>query len=303
VRGIVRLVVASVVAQMCAARVACATDLSLLSYNVHGLFRLAAKDNPRDRMPTIGWLANKYAIVLLQEDFEYPDVISKQIQHSAAHRGNGVGWDPRLLLLKLALWPFTLPIPHFSIPYGSGLVTYLPRAMDVGAAATRDPYDDCAGWFGSSYDCWARKGYLRVRLRTPDGAEVDVYNTHIEAGSSRRSVRSRRRNFDTLAAAIDELSAGRAVVVGGDFNVDYSRPEDRDTLTAFRSRLNLADSGAGPQLPVWREHDFILFRSAGSATISVEDAGEATEFVSGARALSDHPALYARFRVLPAQTQ
>jgi endonuclease/exonuclease/phosphatase family metal-dependent hydrolase len=272
--------------------------LSILSYNVHGLFRLAAKDRPRDRMPTIGWLANKYDVVLLQEDFEFPDVVAHQIQNAASHRGNGMWGHPVLVLAKLVAFPFTFWVPRFSPPYGSGLTTHVPAEMDVADAVTRKPYDDCAGWVGSQLDCWARKGFLRVRVRTPDGAEVDVYNTHIEAGSSKRSVRSRRHNFETLTRAIEKLSAGRAVVVGGDFNVDYSVPQDRETITQFRVRLGLEDSGAGPQLPVWRERDFLLFRSGIGAKITVESAGEATEFVSGGRALSDHPALYAQLRVV-----
>jgi endonuclease/exonuclease/phosphatase family metal-dependent hydrolase len=277
-----------------------AFELSVLSYNVHGLFGLAAKDSPRDRMPTIGWLANSYDVVLLQEDFEYPDVVAQQMQHAVQYRGNGLAGHPGLLLAKIVSLPVTLLIPRFSPPYGSGLTTFLPRELDLPAAVVRKPYDDCGGWFGSHGDCWARKGVLGVRLRTPGGAEVDVYNTHIEAGQSKRSVRSRRRNFETLTRVIEMHSGNGAVIVGGDFNVDYSRPDDRDFISAFRARLGLRDSGAGPQLAVWRERDFILFRDGNGATISVLEAGEAREFVSGERALSDHPALFARVRLSPA---
>jgi len=271
--------------------------VSVLSYNVHGLFRLAAKDDPRNRMPTIGWLANKYDVVLLQEDFEYPDVIAAQMQGDVQHRGNGIGGHPGLLLFKVLFFPFTAPIPRFSPPYGSGLTTYAREQLDVPEAVARAPYDDCAGWVDQRLDCWSRKGWLRTRIRTANGAEVDVYNTHIEAGGDKRSVRSRRRNFETLATAIETHSAGRAVVVGGDFNVDYSRPYDRDIITAFRERVELLDTSAAPELPVWRERDFILYRDGKRAKLSVLEAGEATEFVSGNRALSDHPALYATLRI------
>jgi hypothetical protein len=65
----------------------------------------------------------------------------------------------------------------------------------------------------------------------------------------------------------------------------------------FRERLGLEDSGAGAELPFWRERDFVLFRSGAGTNLSVEESGEAVEFVSRGRALSDHPALYVRFRV------
>jgi hypothetical protein len=273
--------------------------ISFLSYNVHGVFRLAAGDNPKERMPAIGWLASKYDVVLLQEDFEYSDVIAHQMHGVASHRGNGLSTHAGLLLAKILSLPLTLPIPRFSIPYGSGLTTYVPLDMDLREATVRRAYDDCGGWFSSGWDCWARKGYLRVRLRAPNGAEVDVYNTHIEAGSNRRSVRSRTRNFEALAAAIERISGDGAVVVAGDFNADYSRPHDRDAVTEFRKRVGLSDSGAGPELGVWHENDYLLFRSGHGATMSVEAAGEAKEFVNGNRALSDHPALFARLRLVP----
>ena len=67
----------------------------VLSYNVHGLFRSIAKDQPRDRMPTIAWLANHYDVVLFQEDFEYHAVIRDQMNGSIGVQGNGMGWDLR----------------------------------------------------------------------------------------------------------------------------------------------------------------------------------------------------------------
>jgi hypothetical protein len=67
---------------------------------------------------------------------------------------------------------------------------------------------------------------------------------------------------------------------------------------AFRRRLELQDSGAGPELPNWRERDYILHRDGTATALRVERAGEAQEFVDGDRALSDHAAIYARFRVV-----
>jgi endonuclease/exonuclease/phosphatase family metal-dependent hydrolase len=296
-------VVAAIGAAPARAHDTAAYDISVLSYNVHGLFRLAAKDSPRDRMPTIGWLANRYDVVLLQEDFEFPDIIRRQMQRHESQRGNGLAGHPGLLAAKILAFPFTFLIPRFSPPYGSGLTSYLPRGADVEEAVARHAYDHCAGWFGSHGDCWARKGYMMVRLRAPNGAEVDFYNTHIEAGYNSRSRRSRQRNFESLAHGVEKYSNGRAVVIGGDFNVDYSFPSDRDLIGQLRAQLGLSDSGAGPQLGVWRHRDFLLFRSGNSARISVQNAGEAHEFVSGARALSDHPALYARFELQPATTE
>jgi endonuclease/exonuclease/phosphatase family metal-dependent hydrolase len=282
--------------------------LSVLSYNVHGLFRLAAKDAPGERSRTIGWLASRYDIVLLQEDFEYRRVIAAEMQRHRAFRGNGMRRDPRLVLAKTLLFPARLLVPHFSPPYGAGLTTYASEALLYGkkgggpgngntnAAVVRQPFDHCAGWLRAGADCWATKGFLRVRIRTPGGARIDVYNTHLDAGPGSRARKVRRRQLDQLATAIETLSANRAVIVAGDFNCDPSRLGDAEALASFRERVRLEDSGAGPDLPFWRERDYVFYRSGNTTRLAVEAFGEAVEFVNGDRALSDHPALYTRFR-------
>jgi endonuclease/exonuclease/phosphatase family metal-dependent hydrolase len=270
---------------------------SVLSYNVHGLFRLVAKDNPAERSTAIGRFASPYDIVLLQEDFEYGDTIAAQMGNSARFRGNGMGWDPRRIAAKALLFPLQLLIPHFSPPYGAGITTFVGADLTATSDVARESYTDCSGWLGGTGDCWANKGFLRVRIRTPEGGEVDVYNTHLEAGASETSVAIRAKQFSQLASRIETWSPGRAIIVSGDFNSDLRGPGDWTNLMNFRDRLGLQDSGAGPELPYWRERDYILYRNGTDFSLTVEEAGEALEFTNRHRALSDHPALFARFRV------
>ena len=275
---------------------------SLLSYNVHGLFRMIARDAPGTRSRTIGWLASRYDVVMLQEDFEYHTMIAGQMSGMIAHRGSGMRPDARLIAAKVLLFPFQLFIPHFSPPYGAGVTTFtvadlLPEdARD--ATVTRGRYQGCNGWLGSKGDCWASKGFLRVRIRLPDGSAVDLYNTHLEAGSEPRAQAVRRRQLDQLARQIDTLSGDGALIVAGDLNCAFARPGDGALVMTFRDQLGLHDSGAGPELPFWRERDYILYRHGAGVRLIVEEAGEATEFVNEDRALSDHPALFARFRTV-----
>lgn len=275
---------------------------SVLSYNVHGLFRLIAKDNPGDRSPIIGWFASYYDIVLLQEDFEYHEVIATQMGDRMRFRGNGVGWDPRRVAVKVLLFPFQLLIPHFSPPYGAGISTFVGADLTADSDISRKSYKDCSGWLGGTGDCWANKGFLRVPIRTPEGAAVDIYNTHLEAGADTGSVAIRKKQFDQLARAIETRSSGQAIIVSGDFNSDHRRPGDQVNLMSFRDRLGLRDSGAGPALPYWRERNYIFYRDSAQVTLVVEEAGEALEFTNGRRALSDHPALFARFRIQQSPT-
>jgi len=274
------------------------TEIVVLSYNIHGLFPLVAKDDPRDRMPTIGWLANRYEVAMFQEDFEYHNVLRDQMPDAVGFRGNGMDWDPRRLFAKLVISPVSIFLPHFSPPYGAGLSIFVRESFAIADDFDREPYGLCLGWFGGTGDCWASKGYQRVGIRTPSGAEVDLYNTHLEAGSSEHAAQIRAQQLDILARAIEARPKTRAAIVAGDFNIGFNRVSDRETLMAFRRRLELQDSGAGPELPYWRERDFILHRDGTATALRVEQVGEAQEFVDGDRALSDHAAIYARFRVV-----
>jgi hypothetical protein len=275
------------------------SEITVLSYNVHGLFPLVAKDDPRERMPTIGWLANRYEVAMFQEDFEYHNILRSQMPGTIGHRGNGMGWDPRRVLAKLIISPVSIFLPHFSPPYGAGISIFVRESLAIADDVDREPYHLCRGWFGSTGDCWALKGYQRVGIRTPEGAEVDLYNTHLEAGASDYATQIRGQQLALLASAIEARPKSRAVIICGDFNTSFNRPGDRDTLLGFRRRLELQDSGAGPELSYWRERDYIFHRDGTATALQVEQVGEALEFVDRDRALSDHPAIYARFRITP----
>jgi endonuclease/exonuclease/phosphatase family metal-dependent hydrolase len=272
--------------------------VSLLSYNVHGIAALIAKDDPRDRTPSIGWLSRPYDIILYQEDFEYHPELAQQLDHHAEFKGNGalVG-DARRVIVKIISWPFTLLIPNFSPPYGSGVSTFVSEVLSVSGSNAKH-YRDCHGWFGANGDCWAAKGYLRVSIETASGARIDVYNTHLEAGPTDASTEVRGKQLQSLAKAIKKISENRAVIVAGDFNLGYIRPGDREVIKQFRKELGLSDSGAGPETPFWKERDYILYRNGAETQLEVKESGEALEFISAGRALSDHPALFARFEIL-----
>jgi hypothetical protein len=269
-------------------------ELRVLSYNVHGLSWIAARSDPAGRSAAIGWLARHYDVALFQEDFETARAIAAQLPGWTVVPGNQLRLDPRLIVAKLVLLPLSLALPGFSPPYGSGLTTALAAPLDVVAEGVRrQAYATCDGWFGNRNDCWASKGFLRVRMVTDEGIEIDVYNTHLDSGSSPGSVASRRAQLEELARAIEEDSPGRPLILGGDLNLASDRAGDREDLAGFRARLGLAETGAGPEHRGWRGYDHLWIRDGEGVRISVRDAGEDLRFVSGDRALSDHPAIFA----------
>jgi hypothetical protein len=142
------------------------SPLSVLSYNVHGLPAVIAQDRPRSRAKAIGSLARSYDVVLFQEDFEYHSVIRRQMEGSVGIAGNGMAFDPRRLAAQILLAPVAAVLPHFSVPYGAGLSTFVKSTLALPSGVGRAPFRICHGWLGASFDCWASKGYLRVRIRT-----------------------------------------------------------------------------------------------------------------------------------------
>jgi len=260
------------------ARAQVAAEFDLLSYNVHGLPSWIAGDEPELRTPEIARLAEPYDVVLIQEDWSYHDLLVAGTTHDTVERGN----ESRF---AIATW-----LPVFG---GSGL-TLLARG-DV-TALDHGYYSACSGWLGGANDCLATKGWLRVRLRF-GSHEVDLYNTHLDAGPGDEDRVARGVQLEELAAAIEAASADVPVVLAGDFNLPHANARDRALLDRLLERTGLQDSGARGPDPA-RHLDYILYRGAAKSRLEVISAREASEFKRpDGTPLSDHPALKARFRV------
>jgi endonuclease/exonuclease/phosphatase family metal-dependent hydrolase len=156
-------------------------------------------------------------------------------------------------------------------------------------------YGHCAGWIGGASDCLASKGFQRMRLRLPGGSELHFVNTHLDAGPSRADREVRRKQLELLRRSIEAEAGKAALILAGDLNLDAANPEDVALRDAFTRALGLADSGArgGDH---WKTLDYIFYRSGGGLELEVVEAGEDASFVHQDAPLSDHPAIFARFR-------
>jgi hypothetical protein len=83
-------------------------------------------------------------------------------------------------------------------------------------------------------------------------------------------------------------------------HLDAADPEDVARRDAFTRSLGLADSGARGS-DHWPALDYIFYRSGGGLELEVVEAGEDTSFVHEDAPLSDHPAIFARFRTRQAR--
>lgn len=250
--------------------------LTVLCYNVHGLPSLFVADDPEARMPEISSRLNHYDVALLQESWSYFAALDAQATHAIKERSGGV--DTGFL-------------------FQTGLATFArPRLR----AVSRESLGACAGWLDRANDCFADKGFLRVRLALENGAEVDFWNLHLDAGQDDTDRAARDVQLARLSERVRSLSGDGALVIAGDFNLDETNSADRALLERFSRELSLSDSGArsASDGPFAQKHiDFILYRGSRRVALEPEAAGEAREFSDGPTPLSDHPALFARFRV------
>lgn len=251
--------------------------LSVLTYNTHGLPGWIAGDDPPARYPQLLARADRFDVVLLQEDFAHQPIVDSEARHPLRARGNGPRRD----------WPLF---------QGAGL-TLLTHLAAL-ASPVLAPYGICHGVLRAANDCLGHKGWLMTRLALPDGAAVDVWNTHLDAGRGAGDQAARQAQLGRLAAAIHRESRGRAVIAGGDFNLDWDTPGDRALLERFLAATGLALAARTPE-GAWRSRlDYLLYRPAPDVAVDVREAGMAEDFVDPAgRPLSDHPAIFAVFAV------
>jgi hypothetical protein len=270
-------------------------EFDALTYNVAGLPEGLSGSNPSVNTPLISPLLNAYDLVLVQEDwadvpgvpidFFHDDLISA-VDHpylsTPAPAPNGT--DPRRPealvsdgLNRLSRFPF-------------GEITRVMWPHCFGGANTSD---------GGAGDCLSQKGFAVARTELAPGVEVDVYNLHAEAGSTPLDVQYSAEDFAVLAAFINEHSAGRAVLVGGDYNLHTDEAVDGAVFDGFLAATGLTDVctvvDCGSDAD---EIDKFTFRSGGG--VRLEPLSHRFERDRFRRAdgepLSDHDALAVTFR-------
>jgi Endonuclease/Exonuclease/phosphatase family len=279
---------------------------SVLTYNVAGLPQEISTVNPQVHIPLISPLLNDYDVVLTQEDFDwwtgvagtldfvhYHERLRAQATHeyrTERHPGpEAVGIDPASR-------------PLF-VGDGLGVLSRIPFTGN-----TRVPWPECFGGLdtsdGGAGDCLAMKGFAMVTMTLADGADVDVYTLHAEAGGTAEDQRLQAENFGQLARFIDEHSAGRAVIVGGDTNLhtdpdhpDASGTADTEIWEGFLDRTGLTDACAATDCPDTGEIDKIAYRNGGGVRLTATSHAMPRERFTApdGEPLSDHPPVAVEF--------
>ncbi|HKY66186.1 MAG TPA: endonuclease/exonuclease/phosphatase family protein, partial [Acidimicrobiales bacterium] len=282
-------------------------EFSVLTYNVAGLPQEISTENPREHIPLISPLLNEYDVVLTQEDFDwwlpildqfdfvhYHEWLRAEATHpyrSAQHPGpEAVGVDPA--------------VRGNFVGDGNGILSRLPFTGN-----TRVPWTGCFGGIdtndGGAGDCLAMKGFAMVTMTLPNGALVDVYTLHAEAGGTAQDQSLQVDDFAQLADFIVGHSAGRAVVIGGDTNLhtdgthpDASGGADAAIWNDFLARTGLTDACTATGCAEPGSIDKIAYRSGAGVRLEATSHAMPRERFTApdGEALSDHPPVVVDFR-------
>ncbi|KJA24273.1 hypothetical protein HYPSUDRAFT_65762 [Hypholoma sublateritium FD-334 SS-4] len=184
-------------------------NLTLLSYNVAGLPELLSSGDPSVDTPLISPRLKPYNIINVQEDFNYHAELYASDSHAyrtATSGGAAIGSG----LNTLSDFPF----------------------IDF----DRVKWSDCNLNGG---DCLTPKGFTFMRVRVSDGAWLDVYNLHTDAGDEAGDIAARAKNLAQVSAYMATWSIGMPAIVMGDTNSRYTR--DSDALHTFLSSTGTTD--------------------------------------------------------------
>ncbi|BBX73076.1 endonuclease/exonuclease/phosphatase family protein [Mycobacterium shinjukuense] len=250
-------------------------DFSILTYNIAGLpFPLSSAILPRFLYTKeIGQRLNAYYVANVQEDFAYHDFLIKKSTMASQTPPS----PPTLL------WPI-------GVPFSDGLNTLAQFKVKR--------LDRQTWWQCSADNCLTAKGFSYSQLQMPGGETIDLYNLHTNTGGGVFTA----DNLNQISNYIQQNSAGRAVIVTGDFNARYSEPGG--IVTAFANANGLTDAwvqleygGITPtNAPVCMVGnqcellDKIFYRSGQGVTLNATAyANEAPKFFnSQGEPLSDH---------------
>ena len=116
---------------------------------------------------------------------------------------------------------------------GSGLARL---SKDPFTGFVRETWNTCGP---NRSDCFANKGFSMAR-HTVDGAIVDIYNLHGDAGQEQEDRDARASQLAQLAGQIDNWSAGNAVIVLGDTNSLFNRTGE--SIGSFLTSTSLNDA-------------------------------------------------------------
>lgn len=277
---------------LCAIAACQTTDgqtFELLSYNVAGLPEVLNRAGAATNTPLIAERINGYDIVLVQESWlTPPEEVDGPLRTYHEVLDAGARHPFRS---EPAEAPLGTNVQRPDAQIADGLNRFSNFAFD---SFVRQTFAAC------ERDCIALKGFSFARTTVAPGAEVDIYNLHLESG--RASDEVREAAMMQIAAAVQELSTGRAVIIAGDFNLHYlsdneAHNTDTGVFEAFWRSTGTEDVCVHLECPEIEIIDRVAFRSGSTVTLTaLEWRNDGSLFLDAEGApLSDHEPIAVRF--------
>lgn len=256
------------------------TELNILTYNIHALSPLVARDNPKSRVKRIIENTKEYDIILLQENW----IFSNQKLSTSLFEYTVFSSESSKFI-----WPVSVLIN----PNGSGLSTAIKKSLEV-AEVSENHYGDCNGWIGAANDCFASKGFMYMVLNI-NGQRVDLYNTHLDAGNKNKDRSVRRKQLAELTEFVTLNSNEVPLIIAGDFNVNYFEEDGFEVMLKFANNLNLSIYNWAQGNSESQEIlDYIIFRGSDRLSLNLIEYDIDHKLAD----LSDHPAIRAKFSII-----
>lgn len=250
-------------------------EISVLTYNVHGLPGFISDSNPKENIFQISPLLNSYDVVAIQEDFFFHRELSSAVEH----------------LYRTPKESYIQRGEEIVSPSGLSLFSYFPVKNYFSQR-----WYTCNGTFDQFNDCLAQKGFSAAEIEAIPGAWVDVYNCHMDAGDSIGDKNARDKQILQLANFLDSRSPYRAVIVACDTNMG----EDLDPLQLEQMLIltGLKDSCQELDCPEPRKIDRVFYRSGNWVQLEPTKWYIPDEFVNDkGEDLSDHKPVVVDFQI------
>jgi len=203
--------------------------LKLISFNIHG-FKQSKNLN---RINEIIENLDDLDIILIQENWGYK----------------------KLFLDKLKNFKFIFGDSKRVSFLGTGLTNSFSSSIDILEYEDR-LFSNCSGYLFRGSDCLSSKGFIYSKINFK-GKIIDVFNTHLDSGLSKKDKNTREKQINELKEFIKGKKSNLPFIVCGDFNIDYFSNEKK-VIEKFVSDLNLSIINFNNQYNSNKKIDYIL---------------------------------------------
>ncbi len=177
--------------------------------------------------------------------------------------------------------------------YGNGLTIFSDFRYTY-------PYDTITWYICAGDNVFGCKGFTKADIYMPPldnwHYQIHFYNLHAEAHRALINYQCREWQFEQLSNYMNEKSAGKAVIVVGDYNLDFLDGWDREILYDFMDEQGLQSSCplGTPTTDGGVQYDYILYRSSDDVILTEQDCNVLYNEGAG---ISDHFPVLANFNV------